>query len=302
KGLSYDEARDTITELYIDDMCIAPSHVFDATNNFALVPRQIGLHKEIQEEKTRLVFTHYCRHDDPGDEEFPYDGWVDDTHILLLEEEADGVDGKMWLIAMGRMMSMGITVDLDTIGTHSTEDIMRLAEAAAARRGLAFRPNYPEHAPAMDRPVHYHVYERCAGKNWMLSGTTAISAMWTTSSGVGMSVEAAYLAPHFIKRPQRVRKHMETSIGNLHRLHKVHEDFFGTHRRNISDMEYLRIADSLIQRNVVQTARNAYFSDRWASRQIARTVNWLFDIGVLKVTNYCTLRDGSRLSDLEAAS
>lgn len=209
--LEYDRDGDKVTRLLIDrvggdggavdaDAIQAPGYVFDCTGWKSPVAAAARVGHTPLSAPQRVIFTQYVREDV---EEMPPQFWRHGTNLMRLDKEYDGIDGMAWIIAIGRWISVGYSIDAE--GPHGNEDkgvLMELLERACLRRGMDIRAHYPEMVPIEELRHTYFVRDRAWGKNWLLVGPTYITAWFPGSTGLGTVVTAAGMAPRLLKEPE----------------------------------------------------------------------------------------------------
>jgi flavin-dependent dehydrogenase len=286
--------NDTITAVHLaDGQVIEPHTVFDATNQFAILPKKLGLTAERLSDDKRLVFQHYCSPIMPVFEE-----WMHETTIIVLKEETDGINAQMWVIPLGKKLSIGITVNADCPLDDAA--ILELAAAGALRqRGIDYQRAYPQAEMGYGGVFHYFIYERAYGANWMLSGPTFMRLLWTTSSGVSSGYETAVHAPHFVKNPQAAGARYEESLRKSVALHNEHAIRWDVFDGTVHPPEFIILMGEILGiRNLQQTIRASLVSPKWYARWFSRVLKPIFPGRFFYVENFCVMEDGRRLSDL----
>jgi hypothetical protein len=200
--LSYDRDGDRVTCLHLasGETIEAPGYVFDCTGGKSPIAAAARVGHTPISAPQRVIFTQYVRDDV---EEMPPQFWRHGTNLMRLDKEYDGIDGMAWIIAIGRWLSVGYSIDAE--GPHGDEDkgaLMARLELACKRRGLDIRAHYPEMVPIEELRHTYFVRDRAWGKNWLLVGPTYITAWFPGSTGLGTVVTAAGMAPRLIQKPE----------------------------------------------------------------------------------------------------
>jgi hypothetical protein len=175
-----------------------PKYLFDCSRG--LVAEALQLQKKELGPPQRVVFTHYLR---GGVDTHAPEWWRHGTNLLRLDREFDGIDAMAWLIPIGRTLSVGMSFDAEgPHGSDSESDSMALLENAFRRRGLDFRPFYPEQFQPIQELRHsYFVRERAFGANWLLAGGGFVNIWFPSSTGLWTATAAAGMARQLIDDP-----------------------------------------------------------------------------------------------------
>ena len=206
-------------ELAGHDPIVDPKYVFDASRG--LVAEALALKQTDLGAPQRVVFSHYRRAE--LDTHAP-EWWRHGTNLLRLDREFDGLDAMSWLITNGKTLWVGMSFDSD--GEHGNDDasaLMDLLERAYRRRGLDYRPLYPEqHQPIQELRHTYFVRERAYGANWLLAGGGFINIWFPSSTGLWTATAAAGMAARLIKDPS-LGRHYQKYMRGLVKLHSLWE-------------------------------------------------------------------------------
>ncbi|MSP60833.1 MAG: hypothetical protein EXR72_10920 [Myxococcales bacterium] len=199
--LEFDAASDAVIRIDFSDgpPIERPRYVFDATGGMSLVARAARLAETPLGPAQRVVFTHFRRADA---EPRPPEWWRHGTNLLRLDRDFDGLDAMAWLIPIGRTLSVGMSLDAE--GEHGADDrgdLMARLDEAFRRRGLDYRPLYPDQQPIQDLRHRYSVRQRASGRNWLLVGGSFITIWFPSSTGLWTATAAAALAPRLLDRP-----------------------------------------------------------------------------------------------------
>ncbi|HUP20434.1 MAG TPA: hypothetical protein VM778_10830 [Gemmatimonadota bacterium] len=223
-ALDFDPGSDRVRGLTLEsgESLHEPRYVFDATGYRGVVANPAGVGIESISDLQRVVWTHHLRKDGPA-----YDRWWHcGTNMLRLEERVDGLDGISWMIPIGRRLSVGISVD--GARTEPAEEIIRLLDAAFARRGVDYRAEYPD---TEEKPLElrhkYFVRERAYGANWLLAGGTFVSIWFPSSSGLWTAVAAAGMAPRLLEEPLKAGASYESMMRELVAFHRNLDEMIG---------------------------------------------------------------------------
>ncbi len=193
-------AADRVTRIVLSsgDPIVDPRYVFDASRG--VVAEAAQLKQTDLGAAQRVVFSHYRRSEV---DTHAAQWWRHGTNLLRLDKEFDGIDAMAWLIPIGKTLSVGMS--FDAAGEHGDDselDLMNLLERAFARRGLDFRPYYPELFQPIQQLRHsYFVRERAYGANWLLAGGGFINIWFPSSTGLWTATAAAGMAPRLIADP-----------------------------------------------------------------------------------------------------
>lgn len=261
QSLAYDEATDKIEAVHLaDGTTLRPSYVFDCTNHVRLLGRSLNIPVKTISEPQRVIFDHFhAAGDTPMCHSVEME-WLHATNILRLYRDLDGVDGLSWLIPLGRYVSAGISIPQGSPGSEacSDEEIMDLLAAAYARRGLPYREYFPNPVRLMSVPrQQYFFHERAYGGNWLLAGPSYGQVWFPSSSGVGASLVAGYVAADIIAEPERVGKLYQEYIIGLQESHFIFDRMIQKHYSELTPTLVKKESDRIVTENVKRVARLA---------------------------------------------
>ena len=195
-----------------------PRYVFDACGYKSPIAEVAKVALTPISEPQRVVFTHYrC---DTLDEQ-PDEWWRHGTNLFRLDREFDGIDAMSWLIPLGKTLSVGFSVDQK--GEHGNDEpraLMARLESAWRRRGVDFRPIYPDEQPIQELRHTYFVRERAWGANWLLVGPSFITIWFPSSTGLWTVNGAASMAPRLLDEPELGRFY-DASMRQLLPFHQL---------------------------------------------------------------------------------
>ena len=221
--IEHDKSSDAITRIDLSDGSSIehPRYVFDNTGFKSIVAEAAEVGQNLMGPAQRVVFTHYrC----PTLPEARPEFWRHGTNLIRLDREADSIDALAWVIPIGRTLSVGMSFDLDgERGQDSNESLMTRLEDACRRRGIDFRPLYPEELPIQNLRHHYFYRERAWGKNWLLVGGTAITIWFPSSSGLWTTTAACGMATRLLEDPS-LGKFYDQSMKAMLPFHRLLDD------------------------------------------------------------------------------
>jgi hypothetical protein len=179
------------------DDIVAPKYLFDCSRG--LVAEALSMKQTDLGPPQRVVFTHYLR---AGVDTHAPHWWRHGTNLLRLDREFDGIDAMAWLIPIGRTLSVGMSFDAAGRDGESESELMALLERAFVRRGLDYRPFYPEQFQPIQQLRHrYFVRERAWGENWLLAGGGFVNIWFPSSTGLWTATAAAGMAQRLVENP-----------------------------------------------------------------------------------------------------
>lgn len=220
--VEYDEASDSIVRLTLRGGTVIdrPRYVFDGTGPRSLVARAARVGKTEISDLERVVWTHY-RNENGA--QLPKVWWRYGTNLLRLEQEVDGLEGISWLIPLGKILSVGISVAAETHDPEALDkaEVMRRLDAAWARRGLDYRSVFPATRPVMDLQHKYFIRDRGYGRNWLLCGGAFMGIWFPSSAGLWTSLVAARLAPRLLAEPETQGRIYENTLRPLLDFHEL---------------------------------------------------------------------------------
>ncbi|MCL4692159.1 MAG: hypothetical protein KJ060_06585, partial [Candidatus Hydrogenedentes bacterium] len=148
------------------------------------------------------------------------------TNLLRLDRDTDGIDGISWLIPLGDTLSVGISIDSQSERNAglSKEEVMRLLDAAYARRSIDYRSSF-QTAVATQKVRHrYFVRDRAYGANWILVGGTFVQIWFPSSSGVWATTAVTGMIRTLLENPSYAGAQYESMMRGLLRFHNTLED------------------------------------------------------------------------------
>jgi flavin-dependent dehydrogenase len=216
--IAVDGDRVTRIELDDGDAIENPKYVFDATGFAGLVARAAGVGMKPISEPQRVVWTHYRRE---TSEEMPAEWWRGGTNLLRLDQKFDGIDAMSWMIPLGKTLSVGMSLDAKSArGDDDAEALMHTLSEAWRRRGVDYRPIFPEERPIQQLRHSYFVRDRAFGANWLLVGPTFITIWFPGSTGLWTVLAAAGMAKRLVERPE-MGEFYQRSMRSLLRFHQI---------------------------------------------------------------------------------
>jgi flavin-dependent dehydrogenase len=144
--------------------------------------------------------------------------WLQATSLLRLEARRYGVEGLAWCIPLRGYVSVGISVDPRTVAT-SPALLLDAVERAYALHGIDVRGAFPERSAPLDFPYEHYNHERCAGRNWLLTGPTCCQFWFPSAAGVATGLIAARLAPDLLRTPRETAALYQDYIDRLAAAH-----------------------------------------------------------------------------------
>lgn len=269
--VDYDPQMDTIEALHLKNgETLQPGYIFDCTNHVRLLGRALDMPIEWLGEPQRVVFTHYhAAAETPADRLFDEE-WKHSTNIVRLYADMDRLDGVAWAIPLGSYISVGISMPLghDDLGA---DEVMAAVEDAYHRRGMSFLDVFDQPKPAIAIPrQQYFYHERAFGQNWLLAGPSYGQVWFPSSSGVGSSLAAAYLAPQILRNPQAVGRKYQEYVAGLRESHRVFDRMIA-HNHDVMTRELVKVeSNRIIAENVKRVARLATLQKGPLARTFAR--------------------------------
>jgi flavin-dependent dehydrogenase len=179
---------------------IASSYVFDATNHTRFVARKLGVARNVIGAPRRVVFAHYSRAENTGSVSLP---WATTTALLRLDRRTDPIEGLAWCIPLGGYVSLGVSVDPETVAANPSL-LLDWLEQAYSIRGIDVRGAFPTRGAALDLRYEHYTHARCYGRNWLLAGPSCCQIWFPSGAGVATGLIAARLAPDILRAPADV--------------------------------------------------------------------------------------------------
>ena len=214
--LIHNPDSDRIESIALDnDLVIRqPRFVFDTTHN--LLSQAAKVQTDWLSDFNRVVWTHL--HMDEADVS---QWWRGGTNLMRTDLEHDNFDGISWLIPLGKILSVGISVDAERYPRErfSADRLMDLTLAAYRHRGVDLDTGRVELKPLQELKQRYFVRSRAYGTNWLLAGRAFIQVWFPSSAGIWTSLVAAHLAPEMLKHPQCYGKLYESELRGLLDFH-----------------------------------------------------------------------------------
>jgi flavin-dependent dehydrogenase len=197
----------------------SPRYVFDTSGPRGIVAEAAGVGRESISIEQWVVWNHYRRESNSATAQSPW--WYLGTNLLRLDRDTDGIDGISWLIPLGNTLSVGISIDSesDANARFSKEDVMRLLDAAYARRGMDYRCTFPDEVAIQDIRHRYFVRDRAYGGNWILVGGTFVQIWFPSSSGVWATTAVAGMVRTLLENPAFCGAQYESMMRGLLKFH-----------------------------------------------------------------------------------
>jgi flavin-dependent dehydrogenase len=278
-AVDYDQETDTVEALHLKNGdTLQPGYVFDCTNHVRLLGRALDIPIEWLGEPQRVVFTHYHAAAETPEQRLFDEEWKHSTNIVRLYADMDRLNGVAWAIPLGSYISAGISMPLGS-NDLGADEILARVEDAYARRGMNFLEVFENPRPAIDIPrQQYFYHERAFGQNWLLAGPSYGQVWFPSSSGVGTSLAAAYLAPQIMRSPQAVGRQYQEYVGGLRESHHVFDRMIA-HNHDVMTRELVKVeSNRIIAENVKRVARLATMQKGAMARAFARML--------MKAANY----------------
>lgn len=214
-----DRASDRVVRIDVEGLpAIAlPRYVFDATSGRGLIAEAAGVDKQFISDPQRVVWTHLKRRPDAQGKTY---WWCHGSNIVRHDRQRDGFDGVTWLIPIGDVLSVGVSVPA-TSEVEPAEALLESCLSACANRGLAWSDLYTSTGPLSDVSNRYFCRSRAFGANWALGGGAFIQLWFPSSAGVGTAATAAHLAPRLVREPLVAGPIYENALRDLMRTHEL---------------------------------------------------------------------------------
>ena len=271
EAVDYTRHTDTIQALHLKNgETLQPGYVFDCTNHVRLLGRALDIPIEWLGDPQRVVFTHYHARSETPEHRLFDDEWKHSTNIVRLYADMDHLNGLAWAIPLGSYISVGISLPLEQDDLEASEVLARV-EDAYRRRGMNFLEVFNEPKPAIAIPrQQYFYHERAFGQNWLLVGPSYGQVWFPSSSGVGSSLAAAYLAPQILHSPQAVGRQYQEYVSGLRESHRVFDRMI-VHNHDVMTRELVKVeSNRIIAENVKRVARLATMQKGPLARTFAR--------------------------------
>jgi flavin-dependent dehydrogenase len=250
-GLDYDAGADAFTAVRLEDgRALTPSYLFDASNHGRLLGQAMGMPMHPLGEPQRVAYTHFHA---PEGVPVNVDEWELATVVMRLFRDTDSVDGIAWCIPLGRYVSIGLSMSADESDAPD-EELLEITERAYARYGVRYRERFSRTVPIMGLKHRYFVYDRAAGRNWLLAGPSFAQVWWMAGAGVGTALAAAQLAPRVLRDPARWGREYDRYMRRLVPIHATFEYFASAPRADYVPRELHRYSDRFTLTNLVRLA------------------------------------------------
>ena len=269
--VDYNGQSDTIEALHLKSgETLSPAYVFDCTNHVRLLGRALDIPIEWLGEPQRVVFTHYHASAGTPEERLFDDEWKHATNIVRLYTDIDGLNGLAWAIPLGSYISVGISLPLEDDDLQADEVLARV-EDAYRRRGINFLDVFDCPKPAIVIPYQQYFYhERAFGQNWLLAGPSYGQVWFPSSSGVGSSLAAAYIAPGILRNPRALGRKYQGYVAGFRESHHVFDRMI-TQNHDVMTRELVKVeSNRIIAENVKRVARLATLQKGGVARTFAR--------------------------------
>jgi hypothetical protein len=147
--------------------------------------------------------------------------WLNGTNLVRMDILRDGLNGIAWLIALGKRISLGLSVAANQPQSAklSGQEFVDELVKALIRRGIDLRRLFPQQDEVLELKHKYFERQQAFGANWKLAGGAFRQFWFPTSSGV--ATLAANLAPQLLQQPLRFGKVNEEKVKGLRSLHKL---------------------------------------------------------------------------------
>lgn len=259
-ALEYDPATDAFSAVRLaDHRTLTPSYLFDASNHGRLLGQAMGMEMQPLSEPQRVAYSHFHA---PEGVPVGVEAWELATVVMRLFRDTDSVDGIAWCIPLGRYVSVGVSLNADETNV-SDEELMEITERAYARYGVRYRERFSRTVPVMGLKHRYFVYDRAAGRNWLLAGPSFAQVWWMAGAGVGTALAAAQLAPRVLRDPGRWGREYDRYMRRLVPIHATFEYFASAPRSAYVPRELLRYSDRFTVTNLVRLASATRLRSAW---------------------------------------
>ncbi len=219
--VKFDYQSDRITSIQVGDTTFNdPRYVFDTTGFRSVVAEAARIEIEPISNLERVAWTHFISDTAP---ELRSAWWLNGTNLVRMDIQRDGMNGIAWLIPLGERISLGVSVSANqsqSVNLSGQELVDELVEALL-RRGIDLRKLYPQQEEVFELKHKYFERKRAFGANWILAGGTFRQFWFPTSSGVGVAMLAANLAPQLLEQPLRFGKMYEQKVKGLRAFHEL---------------------------------------------------------------------------------
>lgn len=257
-SVDYNADTDRFDALQLSDgQGLRPSYVFDCTNHVRLLGKAANIPIKTISDPQRVVFSHYHAAGETPMCDTVEMEWLHATNILRLYEDVDGVDGLAWAIPLGNYISAGISMPRGS-NECTDEEVLGMLGAAYARRGMPYLEHFPKPAEVMSVPYQqYFFHERAYGKNWLLAGPSYGQVWFPSSSGVGTSLIAGYIAADIINNPEEVGQLYQDYLVGLQESHFIFDRMIKKHYKEMTP-ELVKVeSNRIVTENVKRVARLA---------------------------------------------
>ncbi|GMV93634.1 MAG: hypothetical protein AMXMBFR82_34120 [Candidatus Hydrogenedentota bacterium] len=225
-NIIHDSETDRVTRIELDngDAIEWPQYVFDTSGPRGVVANAAGVGMKSISSEQYVVWDHYRRDTESTTLEMCW--WQSGTNLLRLDRDTDGIDGISWLIPLGDTLSVGISIDSQSERNAglSKEEVMRLLDAAYARRGIDYRSSFQTAVATQEVRHRYFVRDRAYGANWILVGGTFVQIWFPSSSGVWATTAVTGMIRTLLENPSYAGAQYESMMRGLLKFHGTLED------------------------------------------------------------------------------
>lgn len=269
--LEYDEKTDKFTNLQLGNgESLRPSYVFDCTNHVRLLGKAANVPIKTISEPQKVIFNHYHAEGEAPMCDSVDMEWLHSTNILRLYADIDGINGLAWAIPLGKYISAGISIPRGS-SDCSDEEIMGMLGAAYAKRGMPYLEHFPKPAQLIAIPYQqYFIHERAYGKNWLLAGPSYGQVWFPSSSGVGTSLIAGYIAADIINRPDEVGQLYQDYLVGLQESHFIFDRMIKKEHHELTPELVKLESNRIVTENVKRVARLATIQSGKAGASFGR--------------------------------
>lgn len=269
--LEYEEKSDKFTKLQLGDgESLRPSYVFDCTNHVRLLGKAANIPIKTISEPQRVIFNHYHAEGEAPMCDSVDMEWLHSTNILRLYADIDGIAGLAWAIPLGKYISAGISIPHGS-SDCSDEEIMVMLGAAYAKRGIPYLAHFPNPAELIAIPYQqYFFHERAYGKNWLLAGPSYGQVWFPSSSGVGTSLIAGFIAADIINRPDEVGQLYQDYLVGLQESHFIFDRMIKKEHHELTPELVKTESNRIVTENVKRVARLATIQSGKAGASFGR--------------------------------
>jgi flavin-dependent dehydrogenase len=151
------------------------------------------------------------------------------------------------------------------------DKVMALVEEGYRRRGIDFLEVFPDPRSLTAIPrQQYFFHDRAYGRNWLLAGPSFGQVWFPSSSGVGTSLVAGYIAPRVLDGPEIVGRQYQEYVAGLRESHHLFDRMI-YHNYDVMTKELVKAeSNRIVAENVKRVARLAAMQKGIAARTFGR--------------------------------